>query len=225
LLSFKSLSTSQQFRAKNHRQEEKLLGTANTLPWRLELGASLSNASSVDFRVWAPSAHSLAVKISGSVGEPFPLTQDATGYWTGTVPDISPGTRYQYLIDQTIERPDPASRSQPAGVHGPSEIIDPSAFSWTDRQWGGIPLGHYIIYELHTGTFTPEGTFDAMISRLPYLRDRLASPLLNSSLWRNAPEPEIGDTMEFISLLPNIALVARRVSSDSWMPVMQPVSP
>ncbi len=149
------------------------MGTVNDLPWRLELGASFGNASSVDFRVWAPNAHSMAVKIRGSVGEPFPLSQDTTGYWTGTVQNISPGTRYQYLIDQTLERPDPASRSQPDGVPGPSEIIDPHAFSWTDRPWRGIPLERYIIYELHTGTFTAEGTFDAMISRLPYLRDEV----------------------------------------------------
>jgi maltooligosyltrehalose trehalohydrolase len=173
LLSFQSLLISQQCRSKNHRQEEIPLGTVNALPWRLELGASFGNASSVDFRVWAPKAHSMAVKIRGSVGEPFPLSQDTTGYWTGTVQNISPGTRYQYLIDQTLERPDPASRSQPDGVPGPSEIIDPHAFSWTDRPWRGIPLERYIIYELHTGTFTAEGTFDAMISRLPYLRDEV----------------------------------------------------
>jgi maltooligosyltrehalose trehalohydrolase len=127
----------------------------------------------VEFRVWAPKAHSLAVKIMGRVGEPIPLSQETFGYWKGTVPDISPGTRYQYVLNHTIERPDPASRSQPDGVHGPSEIIDPHAFSWTDCPWRGIPLEQYIIYELHTGTFTPEGTFDAIINRLPYLRDQV----------------------------------------------------
>ena len=149
------------------------MGNSKTLPWRLELGASCLNASSVEFLVWAPKAHSLAVKIIGSVSEPIPLSQESFGYWKGTVQDISPGTRYQYLLNDTIERPDPASRSQPDGVHGPSEIIDPHTFSWTDREWRGMPLEQYIIYELHTGTFTPEGTFDAMINRLPYLRDQV----------------------------------------------------
>lgn len=121
--------------------------------------------------MWAPNAHSLAVTIMGRGGEPIPLSQEPSGYWKGTVQDISPGTRYQYLFNHTIERPDPASRSQPDGVHGSSEIIDPHAFSWTDRSWRGLPLEQYIMYELHTGTFTQEGTFDAMISRLPYLRD------------------------------------------------------
>jgi maltooligosyltrehalose trehalohydrolase len=173
LLSFRSLPTSKQFRSKNNQQEEKRLKNLNALPWRLEFGATCIHASSVEFRVWAPKADSLAVKIIGSVGEPIPLSQESFGYWKGTVEDISPGTRYQYLLNHTIERPDPASRSQPDGVHGPSEIIDTHAFPWTDREWGGIPLEQYIVYELHTGTFTPEGSFDAIISRLPYLRDEV----------------------------------------------------
>jgi maltooligosyltrehalose trehalohydrolase len=149
------------------------LRNLKALPWRLELGASFINASCVEFRVWTPKAHSVAVKIMGSVGEPIPLSQETFGYWKGTVQNISPGTRYQYLLNHTLARPDPASRSQPDGVHGPSEIIDPHGFSWTDRQWRGMPLEDYIIYELHTGTFTPEGTFDAIIGRLPYLRDQI----------------------------------------------------
>ncbi|WP_447962160.1 malto-oligosyltrehalose trehalohydrolase [Nitrospira sp. Ecomares 2.1] len=141
--------------------------------WQLELGASCIDASSVEFRVWAPKAQSVAVHIMGSAEEPTPLSQEPFGYWKGSVQDISPGTRYQYVLNHTIERPDPASRSQPDGVHGPSEIIDPLAFSWTDPSWPGLPLEQYIIYELHTGTFTKDGTFDAIINRLPYLRDQI----------------------------------------------------
>jgi maltooligosyltrehalose trehalohydrolase len=173
LLSFQSLPASQQFRSKKTRQEEGRLKYLNALPWRLDLGASCINDSSVKFHVWAPKADSLAVKIIGSAGEPIPLSRESFGYWKGTVEDISSGTRYQYMLNHTIERPDPASRSQPDGVHGPSEIIDPHAFSWTDREWRGMPLEQYIIYELHTGTFTPEGTFDAIITRLLYLRDEV----------------------------------------------------
>ncbi|HNP29960.1 MAG TPA: malto-oligosyltrehalose trehalohydrolase [Nitrospirales bacterium] len=142
-------------------------------PWQLNLGASCLNASSVEFRVWAPKASSLAVKIMGRTGEPTLLTQEPLGYWKGTVEGLSPGARYQYLLNHTLERPDPASRSQPDGVHGPSEIIDPHSFSWTDSSWRGLPLEQYIMYELHTGTFTQEGTFDAIINRLPYLRDQV----------------------------------------------------
>ena len=149
------------------------MGNIKTLPWRLELGASLIDASSVEFRVWAPQAHSLAVHILGSDGEPIPLSRETFGFWKGTLQGIPPGTHYRYVLDRSIERPDPASRSQPEGVHGPSEIIDPHAFSWTDHEWHGMPLEQYIIYELHPGTFTPEGTFEAIISRLPYLRDEV----------------------------------------------------
>jgi maltooligosyltrehalose trehalohydrolase len=172
LLSFHSLPGNNSKRRTTDR-EERHLKKLKDLPWRLELGASVIDASSVEFRVWAPGAHSLAVTIMGRVDAPIPLNRESFGYWKGTLQDISPGTRYQYLLNHTIERPDPASRSQPDGVHGPSEIIDPQAFSWTDRQWRGMPLEDYIIYELHTGTFTPEGTFDAMISRLSYLRDQV----------------------------------------------------
>jgi maltooligosyltrehalose trehalohydrolase len=105
--------------------------------------------------------------------DPIPLTQNASGYWQGIIENISPGTRYRYLLNQSMERPDPASRFQPDGVHGPSELIDPETFTWTDRAWRGIPLEQFIIYEVHTGTFTAEGTFEAMINRLPYLRDQV----------------------------------------------------
>jgi len=79
--------------------------------------------------------------------------------------------RYCLALDNTRERPDPVSRSQPHGVHGASEIIAPDAFIWSDREWKGIPLTDYIFYEVHTGTFTPEGTFEAIIPKLPYLKD------------------------------------------------------
>lgn len=141
--------------------------------WQLDLGASFLDASSVEFRVWAPKVQSVAVNILGESGDSIALSRETLGYWKGLVQNLSPGTRYQYLLNHTMKRPDPASRSQPDGVHGPSEIIDPHEFFWTDREWRGLPLEHYIIYELHTGTFTQDGTFDAIIPRLPYLRDEV----------------------------------------------------
>jgi maltooligosyltrehalose trehalohydrolase len=95
------------------------------------------------------------------------------GYWETTVSNIGVGTRYQYVLHEKLKRPDPASRFQPEGVHGPSEVMDPSSFVWTDQQWKGLPLQDYIIYELHPGTFTTEGTFDAIIPNLQYLRDNV----------------------------------------------------
>jgi maltooligosyltrehalose trehalohydrolase len=86
-------------------------------------------------------------------------------------PQALPGQRYSLVLDDAKERPDPVSRSQPEGVHGPSEIIDSDAFVWSDRDWKGLDLDHYIIYELHTGTFTREGTFEGVIQKIPYLKE------------------------------------------------------
>jgi malto-oligosyltrehalose trehalohydrolase len=97
-----------------------------------------------------------------------PTTQ---GYWEGTIPCLPTDSLYSFIINQNLERPDPASRFQPNGVHGPSVVVDPSAYSWKDSSWKGLPLEEFIIYELHIGTFTPEGTFEAIINKLPYLRD------------------------------------------------------
>ena len=92
------------------------------------------------------------------------------GYFTAAVEEIAPGARYLYCLDGRSKRPDPASRFQPEGVHGPSEVVD-SDFAWTDHGWPGIPLEQYVLYELHVGTFTLQSTFDAMIPRISELRD------------------------------------------------------
>jgi maltooligosyltrehalose trehalohydrolase len=101
------------------------------------------------------------------------LTQENCGYWSGTFAGVGPGTLYRYRLDGDDEQtfPDPASRFQPAGVHGSSQVIDPSAFTWSDAGWQPPSLEQIVFYELHVGTFTPEGTFRAAIERLPYLRD------------------------------------------------------
>jgi maltooligosyltrehalose trehalohydrolase len=89
------------------------------------------------------------------------------------VPGLQPGSRYFYVLDGERSRPDPVSRFQPAGVHGPSEIVTPDDFAWTDQEWRGLPLTEYIVYELHPGTFTSEGTFTAIIPHLDYLKNDL----------------------------------------------------
>jgi maltooligosyltrehalose trehalohydrolase len=88
------------------------------------------------------------------------------GYFHAFVEDIAAGALYRYRLNDEKERPDPASRSQPQGVHGPSQIVD-SRFSWNDSDWRGLPLEKYVLYELHVGTFTPQGTFDAIILVCP----------------------------------------------------------
>jgi len=141
------------------------------IPEEHPLGALVTGPSQVTFRTWAPWVNTLALEILGSQPDILPMQPHPFGYWETTVSHIGAGTRYQYVLHETLRRPDPASRFQPEGVHGPSEVVEPLAFLWTDQQWKGLPLTDYIIYELHTGTFTDKGTFDGIIPFLPYLRD------------------------------------------------------
>ena len=104
---------------------------------------------------------------------PVQMNPSELGYFDVTVSGTEPGARYRYVLDGQKERPDPASRFQPEGVHGPSEVIDPEAFQWSDDRWTGVPFHQLIIYELHVGTFTKEGTFQAIIPFLEYLRNDL----------------------------------------------------
>ncbi|MDP9170205.1 MAG: malto-oligosyltrehalose trehalohydrolase, partial [Acidobacteriota bacterium] len=121
----------------------------------------------VEFRVWAPKHRAVEVVFEeGSVK----LTADDRGYFAGVAESARAGTLYRFKLgDDDYLYPDPASRFQPAGPHGPSQVIDPSAFEWTDDAWPGLkPEGH-IVYELHIGTFTPEGTFEAARAQLEEL--------------------------------------------------------
>jgi maltooligosyltrehalose trehalohydrolase len=104
-------------------------------------------------------------------GRVLQLEPVSLGYHRGVADDAPPRTRYRFRLDEGEPVPDPASRSQPEGVHGPSAVVDTSSFSWTDDGWFGLPLRDLVIYELHVGTFTPEGTFRAVIPRLDELRD------------------------------------------------------
>ncbi len=132
-------------------------------------GATLTS-DGVTFRVWAPRARSMAVRLSREE-RVVPMTRSDDELYQVTVPGLGAGTDYGYLIDGERLRPDPVSRCQPQGVHGVSRVVDPASYGWQDASWGGLPIQHYILYELHTGTFTPQGTYAAVRSRLPYLRD------------------------------------------------------
>ena len=126
----------------------------------------------VRFRVWAPSARRLTLVVhDGAAAGEYSVPQDGEGIFDLIVDRAAAGNRYSYRIDGGDLRPDPASRFQPEGVHGPSEIVDPSAFQWTDTSWGGRPAADRILYELHIGTFSPEGTFAGATSRLEAVRD------------------------------------------------------
>jgi maltooligosyltrehalose trehalohydrolase len=133
----------------------------------MSLGATYLGDNRCQFQVWAPFAQKVDVHITVPQEQLLPLEKDAGGYHGAVVEDVEPGSLYLYQLDNQKECPDPASRFQPQGVHGPSQVMD-SHFPWEDGHWFGIPLQDYIIYELHVGTFTPEGTFDAVI---PYLEE------------------------------------------------------
>ncbi|MCT7956197.1 malto-oligosyltrehalose trehalohydrolase [Laspinema palackyanum] len=136
------------------------------------LGSNYLGNDRCEFTVWAPTLKNVAVVIAGEDKQrAIAMEQQAEGYWKATAEGITPGTRYFYQLDGNLMRPDPAAHLQPDGVHGASAVVDPNAFSWSDRSWCNLPLSEYIIYELHVGTFTPEGTFEAIIPRLGVLKE------------------------------------------------------
>ncbi|MFI0793070.1 malto-oligosyltrehalose trehalohydrolase [Micromonospora rubida] len=123
-----------------------------------------------EFTVWAPEAGRVRLRLPGDADHEMRVGSD--GWWRVEVPAAGPGTDYAYLLDDDERAlPDPRSAWQPAGVHGPSRRYDHAAFEWTDHAWTGRQLPGSVLYELHVGTFTPEGTFDAAIGRLDHLVD------------------------------------------------------
>ena len=122
------------------------------------------------FTVWSPLSESIELIVNEK--DTLPLSSDEFGYWTTSIlENVNAGDRYQYRINGETLRPDPASLSQPDGVHGASQVVDLWVQNWTDDAWKGIALQDMIIYELHVGTFTTERTFDGIISKLDYLKD------------------------------------------------------
>ncbi|WP_250282112.1 MULTISPECIES: malto-oligosyltrehalose trehalohydrolase [unclassified Frankia] len=123
------------------------------------------------FRVWVPDAKTVGVATSTDGRETIhEMMTDEGGWWWVNVPAAGHGTDYAFLVDGDVdELPDPRSAWQPHGVHGRSRLVDHSLFPWSDSAWRGITLAGSVLYELHIGTFTPEGTFDAAIGRLDHL--------------------------------------------------------
>jgi maltooligosyltrehalose trehalohydrolase len=129
-----------------------------------------SDKGTCKFNVWAPKAKSIHL-VTQNPEKKFVLQKQEFGYWSLNLENILPGTRYKYQIDEKESFPDPASLSQPDGVHEASEVINLNDFEWTDSDWKNIPLNEMIQYELHTGTFSPEGTFSGIRSKLSYLKE------------------------------------------------------
>jgi maltooligosyltrehalose trehalohydrolase len=130
------------------------------------LGAVPAESGAI-FRVWAPNASSVAVRLHGREHD---LVEAGDDLWEAELP-AQPGDEYVYVLDGGRAWPDPCSRWQPEGVRGPSRIIESAAFAWTDGDWPGLRVDELVLYELHVGTFTREGTFDAAVARLPELRE------------------------------------------------------
>jgi maltooligosyltrehalose trehalohydrolase len=138
--------------------------------WQLEFGARPLPEGGTLFRLWAPLIERVAVKVVAPFEQTFEMERGAGDLFEVRAEGVAAGADYFYLIGGERELPDPVSRHQPAGVHGPSRVVDPDAFAWTDDGWRGPVLKDYVIYELHVGTFTPEGTFAAAAEKLSHLK-------------------------------------------------------
>jgi maltooligosyltrehalose trehalohydrolase len=143
---------------------------------RLPVGAEVFPVGGVHFRVWAPKHEAVEVVLQAVPGAPgtVALSPEDDGYFGALVPRAAPGSHYAFRLGGA-DGPllaDPASRYQPKGLEGPSEVIDASSAHWTDQDWRGIEsLEGHVLYELHVGTFTPEGTWAAACEQLPHLAE------------------------------------------------------
>ncbi len=141
---------------------------------RLPIGAEVQPHGGVHFRVWAQASQRVRVMLASdeklAAAEEIELGAEPGGYWAGFVTSAQPGMHYRYRLDSG-DFPDPASRFQPRGPHGSSQIVDPSSFRWTDAEWTGVEREGQVIYEMHIGTFTHDGTWAAAVAELPHLAE------------------------------------------------------
>jgi maltooligosyltrehalose trehalohydrolase len=136
---------------------------------RPPLGATYLGKDRYHFYLWAPNVETVKLRLLDPQERLVEMEAIGAGFYQARVENLSPGTRYFYRLNDEKDRPDPTSRLQPEGVHGPSQLIDPT-FAWEDECWSGLPLQHYIFYELHVGAFSEEGSFEAIIEQLHYLK-------------------------------------------------------
>ena len=135
----------------------------------MPFGAECHANGSVGFRLWAPKAESVSIRLIEPSERDLPMLCGDKGWFELLVPNAKAGTKYQFIIDGQHTVPDPASRYQPFGVHGPSEVVEPNVFEWHDVNWRGRPWEEAVIYELHVGTFSPQGTYAGAEEKLDYL--------------------------------------------------------
>ena len=137
---------------------------------RYPIGAEIAPQGGVHFRVWAPRRQTVEVVFEGGAGiGPRRLESEPGGYHSGLITDAQDGSLYRFRLDGGDAFPDPASRFQPEGPHGPSQVVDPARFQWTDNAWRGVPGHDQVIYEMHIGTFTRAGTYEDARRELPEL--------------------------------------------------------
>lgn len=137
----------------------------------MRIGSNYLCHEECEFVVWAPFLSKVELEIVAPQSKVISLERNEKGYWGKIVEDVSPRTLYFYKLEGYRSRPDPASHFQPSGIDGPSGVVEHNLFNWEDENWRGIALSEMIIYEIHVGTFTPEGTFEAIIPRLDELRN------------------------------------------------------
>jgi maltooligosyltrehalose trehalohydrolase len=130
------------------------------------LGATRLRSGEWQFVLWAPNARHVSVHVLGTKERLVDMISGERGYHVAVIEPVEPGTRYLYRLDDSRELPDPASRFQPGGVHGPSQLVDTRGFVWGDKHWIGVPLERSVFYEIHTGTYTEERSFEGLIRHL-----------------------------------------------------------
>ncbi len=154
-------------------QTETAPATQRRYPVGVEVVRQADGTFGVHSRVWAPAARTVELVIEDDQGASTAsrLSAEGNGYYSGYTSNAEAGTRYRFRLDGGESYPDPASRFQPEGPHGPSMVIDPTGFAWRDTDWPGVSIDGQVLYELHIGTFTKAGTFQAAIDRLADLVD------------------------------------------------------
>ena len=145
------------------------ISETTTRHYKLPFGAEPVPGEGTRFRFFAPAAKQVMLAIDGQ--DSVPMTADGHGWHELSVADAGPGTRYRYVLPDGMAVPDPVSRFQPEDVAGPSEVIDATAYAWQQTDWRGRPWAEAALYELHVGSFTPEGTFQAAIGKLDHLAE------------------------------------------------------
>jgi maltooligosyltrehalose trehalohydrolase len=146
------------------------MSLTETLVNSLRLGPHLTPDGAWEFLLWAPNFDSVSIHLSEG-DQMVPMTPTTLGYHRAEIRGPKAGATYRYRLDDGRDLPDPTSRFQPEGVHGPSQLVDTGAFHWSDQDWKGIRLERSVIYEMHVGTYTREGTYEALIPHLPHLAD------------------------------------------------------